>query len=105
MTVGIELDRFRRKIFSKRDAFLHRFLDLLVIERIARRLDQTAAIDHRRTAPAFEQRREPRRPAFFRRCSALISERFGMRHELGGDAASSSSQWITSQPKAALRRS
>ena len=52
---GIDLDLDRGQHLGKADAFLHRLRDFLVIERVARRVDQAATIGDRHAAPGIDQ--------------------------------------------------
>ena len=56
--------------------------DFLVVQRIAGRLDQPAAIGHRRPAPAIQKPLNRGARAFGPRKLALLAERAGMGDEL-----------------------
>jgi tetratricopeptide (TPR) repeat protein len=64
MAVGIDHDLAGRQVLAEADAFLERLLHLLVIEGVARRIDQAAAIGERDAAPAVDQFRQMRAAAF-----------------------------------------
>ena len=59
-----------RQALGEADAFLERLLDFLVVERVARRIDQAAAIGDGDAAPAIEQLDQLRRLAGLARARA-----------------------------------
>ena len=62
----VDLDLDRGQHLGEADALLHRLRHFLVVERVARRVDQAAAIGDRHAAPAVDQLGEARRAALAR---------------------------------------
>src|SRR5262245_23468134 len=80
---AVEQHLLRRQPLGEADPFLQRFAHLLVVERIARRIDQAAAIDDRGATPSAHELGEPRLAAFARRQRALGANLSRVLHELG----------------------
>ena len=80
----IDLDLDRGQPLGEADPILHRLRDFLVVQGVARRVDQAAAIGDRDAAPAIHELDEPRRPALARRRGALGADGAGMSDELVG---------------------
>ena len=78
----VHIDGRRRQPFGKADAFLQRLGDFLMVERVARRVDQAAAIGDGHAAPAIHQFAQPRRAQFPAGQGALLADGAGMGDEL-----------------------
>ena len=63
-TLRIDFDGERGQPFGKADPLLQRFFHLLVVERVRRAVDQSAAIGDGDAAPAVEQLENARRASF-----------------------------------------
>ena len=83
----IDLDRDRGQHLGEADPLLHRLRHLLVVEGVARRIDEAAAIGDRDPAPGIDQPREARCAALASRHFALGADRAGMGDELLGALA------------------
>ena len=83
--VDIDLDRGQK--LRKADPLLHRLRDFLMVEGVARRVDEAAAVGDCHPAPAVDQVGEARRAAFAAGGLALGADRAGMLDEFGGDLA------------------
>src|SRR5690606_6315412 len=81
----VALDRRRRQPFGEADALLQRLLDLFVVQRVARRIDQPAAIGDGHPAPGIEQLADARRAVLLGGGPALRADGAGVAEELVGD--------------------
>src|SRR5690606_19419259 len=84
-SVPVHLDIDRRQAFGEPDSFLQRLGHLLVVQRVARRVDQPAAIGDGRTAPALQKLTQVRPAPFRWGLSALFAYCPGMGDEFVGD--------------------
>ena len=106
MAEAVDLHRLGRQAFGEADALLHRLGHFLVVQRVARRVDQAPAIGDGDAAPAIEQLDESRRAAFALGGLALGADGAGMGDEFVGDVAllpRSSSRAPRASPRSATR--
>ena len=75
----------RRQALGEPDAFLQRLRDFLMVQRVARRVDQPAPVSDGDAAPGAQQLTNARRLAGRGRPRPLRSQRTGMGEELFGD--------------------
>ena len=103
----VHLDRRRRQALGEADALLQRLLDLLVVERVARRVDQAAAIGDGDAAPAVEQSRSrgasPAAAATAR--SARMARAWAMNSSATGAPPPSSAARTAASPRSAASAS
>jgi hypothetical protein len=78
-------DFHRGQPLGEAHALLHRLGHFLVVERVARRLGEAAAIGDGGAAPALEQVAQARRAPLGRGARALVADRAAMRKEFRGD--------------------
>ena len=83
----IDLDGDRGQHLGEADALLHRLCDLLMVEGVARRIDEAPAIGDGHPAPGIDEAGEARRPALAPGRLALVADRAGVGDELLGDLA------------------
>ncbi len=85
MAVGVDLDRHGRQAFGEADVLLQCLVHFLVVERIGRRIDQSAAIGDSDAAPAIDQPGDGRRALLARGRRALFADSLGVGDELIAD--------------------
>ena len=85
--VVVHVHRYRRQPFTEGDPFLERLLDLLVIERVGRAVDQPAPVGDGDAAPVPEELDDARGAAFARGEGPLLADRACMGEELLRDLA------------------
>ena len=83
----VDVDAPRIEAFCEADAFLERFLHLLMVQRVRGCVEQPLAVGEGHAAPAIEQLDDPRRPAVGARRLALGADRPAVCEELVGELA------------------